>query len=128
MALACTVLSVHDGDTVQANCGGTRKTVRLAGIDAPELKEQYGKEARDALAAMVLHQQVQIRRIKRDRYRRDVSLIVVNGRDVSAAMVEGGNARGYDKYSIKSLYPLQADAKSARRGLWAHENPVPTWL
>ena len=106
VAITCTVYAVHDGDTIAANCNGSRVKVRLAGIDAPELKLQYGHESRDALRELVFQKQVEIRRIKRDRYRRDVSLVVVNGRDVSSAMVEGGHAWVYDQYPIKTLYPL----------------------
>lgn len=92
VAITCTVYAVHDGDTVTANCNGSRVKVRLAGIDASELKQRYGHESRDALRDLVFQKQVEIRRLKGDRYRRDISVIVVNGRDVSSTMVEGGHA------------------------------------
>lgn len=42
------VCKVHDGDTF-TTCQGQR--VRLFGIDAPELKQQYGYPARDTIKA-----------------------------------------------------------------------------
>jgi len=126
-AILCTAFSIHDGDTLTASCAGSRVKVRLAGIDAPELKQQYGREARQALADLVFQKQVTLTRSKRDKYGRSVASVSVNGRDVSAAMIEGGHAWVYDKYPIKSLYPLQREAKESKRGLWAHSTPVAPW-
>jgi endonuclease YncB( thermonuclease family) len=32
----CTVSGVSDGDTIQVNCAGTTRTVRISSINAPE--------------------------------------------------------------------------------------------
>lgn len=116
-----------DGDSVTANCGGSSLRIRLAGIDAPELKQQYGVESRSALQDLILQKAVQVTPIKRDRYRRDISRITIDEEDVSSAMIKGGHAWVYDKYPIKALYPWQAAAKSAKRGLWANPIPVAPW-
>lgn len=112
LALTCTVYSVHDGDTLSADCGGSRSKVRLAGIDAPELKQSYGRESRQALADLVFQRQVLIKRTKGDRYKRSVAVVSVDGRDVSSSMVAGGHAWVYDQYKIKALYPLQRESVS----------------
>jgi len=46
--LTGTVTSVHDGDTITLNTDSGAKKIRLAGIDAPEIKQPYGIASRDA--------------------------------------------------------------------------------
>jgi endonuclease YncB( thermonuclease family) len=47
------VLSVGDGDTLSVREGGSRRTIRLACIDAPEMPQSpYGAQAQAALQAM----------------------------------------------------------------------------
>lgn len=46
------VIAVHDGDTITLQNESGYKKIRLAGIDAPELKQPYGAESRAALRAV----------------------------------------------------------------------------
>lgn len=52
---AALVTEVVDGNTVRAEHRGTIETIELLGVDAPELDEPYGLEARDRLAELVAH-------------------------------------------------------------------------
>ena len=45
--------SVYDGDTFRVTDGQTETKIRLCGIDAPELEQQGGTEARDRLQQLV---------------------------------------------------------------------------
>lgn len=120
------VESVHDGDTLTL-AGGMR--VRLYGIDAPELDQPYGPAARDALAALVDGRVVRVIEHVTDRYGRQVSDVVRDGVDVNRHLIAAGAAWCYMRY----LPPgddcprIEAEARSARRGLWALPNPVPPW-
>jgi endonuclease YncB( thermonuclease family) len=49
----CIVTNVHDGDTFTARCADGLIRVRVASIDAPELKQAYGMESR-GLASRLL--------------------------------------------------------------------------
>lgn len=55
----CTVLDVYDGDTIRVDIDlgqdvwVRRRTVRLAGVAARELRDPGGGEARDHLAALL---------------------------------------------------------------------------
>ncbi|EAL3929264.1 thermonuclease, partial [Campylobacter upsaliensis] len=75
------VSRVIDGDTIEL-LAKTSKTnpynhitklkIRLYGIDAPELKQAYGKEAKEFLSALVLKQEVSLIIENKDKYDRFV--------------------------------------------------------
>ena len=54
---------VVDGDSiwVRPEAGGARVRLRLDGIDAPEVCQRFGPEARRALKAALLNQRVRVR-------------------------------------------------------------------
>ena len=63
-----------------------------------------------------------------DRYGRPVAQITSAGVDVNAAQVERGMAWVYTKYARDvRLREWGADARRAKRGLWAAPNPVAPW-
>ena len=50
----CTVSSVHDGDTIRAECNAEKLKVRLYCIDAPEMGQKpWGRESRDTLRELL---------------------------------------------------------------------------
>lgn len=65
------VLRVVDGDTIEiVDAGGIRTRVRLRRVNAPELSEPGGQEAKAKLAARLLNRRVHITPYARDRYGR----------------------------------------------------------
>ncbi len=110
-----------DGDTL--DIAGTH--VRLAGIDAPELRQtcerdgrlwRCGEAAREALDEALAAGPVSCRAEKRDKYRRPLGFCTVGGTDLSALMVQKGLAVAY---LGKAYQRDEAEARAARRGLWA---------
>jgi len=94
------VLAVHDGDTLSVReTNGVVQRIRVDGIDAPELRQRYGIEARDVLPALVLKRQVEVGVRGRDRYGRILARISIDGLDVSKALVERGLAWHVTVYS-----------------------------
>lgn len=94
-----TVIKVIDGDTVRVRTpdkGDT--TVRLAGIDAPELRQVGGAASRQMLTEMVLGKTVACESFKKDRYGRYVGKIEVEGKDIGLAMIRQGGAWHYKAY------------------------------
>ena len=119
---------VIDGDTVKAKLNGKRIKIRLANIDAPEKRQDYGKASKWALVGMVRGNQVKAELTKKDRYGRWIGTLFVDGKNLNSKMVNRGHAWVYTRYNQdKSLPALQKRAKKARRGLWAGENPIAPW-
>ena len=122
------VLRVVDGDTLVLASPNDGVRVRLAEIDAPEHDQPYGAAARDALVAMVSGRVLRMVATGHDCYHRVVARLYVGDTDVNATLVRQGYAWVYRRYAHDpTLYAAERDARDARRGLWAQENPVPPW-
>ncbi len=94
------VVKVVDGDTVHVlDAAKTRHKIRLAGIDAPERKQPFGRKSKDYLLGLVAGELVEVEWNKRDKYKRIVGKIIHDGRDVNLAMVRAGLAWWYRKYA-----------------------------
>lgn len=126
--LSCTIYSVHDGDTVSADCGGNRMKIRMVGIDAPELKQRYGRTSRQVLADHVFQRKVTLQTFSQDKYRRTIAEVFLNGESVNAWMVKGGHAWVYESRPRREWFPLQESAKAAEIGLWRDPRPVAPWI
>jgi micrococcal nuclease len=120
-----TVNHVSDGDTLWVrSADGTPVQVRIHGLDAPEICQAFGQEARDALAARVLHRKVKVAIRAQDAYQRSVGTVSLKGQDVGAWMVARGYAwsargRGGGPYAQE-----EAQARKARIGLWTAPTAV----
>jgi len=101
-ALASVVIaSCYDGDTCTTTTG---KRIRLACIDAPELRGKRAKPiaakaARDHLRGLVVGEGVGIRRITEDRYGRTVAELFLEQTNVQEVMVASGHAEIYGRYA-----------------------------
>lgn len=121
------VTHVTDGDSiwVRADSGGAPHEVRLQGIDAPEICQAGGPEARDALAAVALHRTVIVSTRARDRYERTVARVYVGSTDLGAWMVARGQAWSDGYRGRGGPYARRQDAAmAARLGLWADAAPL----
>ena len=103
--------------------------VRLAEIDAPERRQAYGLRAKQALSDLVFQLIVTVRESAPDtRWGRVVGTLKVDGRDVNQVMVAAGMAWVYRKYVVRwVLLDVEAEARAARRGLWADAQAEPPW-
>lgn len=125
-ALSGKVVSVHDGDTITILAGKEQVKIRLFGIDAPELKQPYGKKSKQFLSNLIAGQIVEVKENGNDRYGRTIGTISLNGEDINAQMVESGYAWAYRRFS-KKYAPQESEAKFEKRGLW-RDNPIPPWI
>ena len=100
--------SCYDGDTCRTSSG---ERIRLACIDAPELRGKMadpvrGKAARDYLRSLVTKRIVGIRRINTDRYGRTVAELFVDEDNVQQLLVAAGHAEIYKKYANQCSWAL----------------------
>jgi micrococcal nuclease len=122
------VVRVRDGDSLDVSSGRKTLTVRLEGIDAPEMSQPFGREARDHLRVLSFNRTVEIRGTETDQYGRTIARVFVGGRDLSHEMLRSGLAWHFRQYSHDSrLAALEAEARNARRGLWRDARPEPPW-
>jgi endonuclease YncB( thermonuclease family) len=103
-----TIIRCHDGDTCKITIPslpelfGDRLSLRIAGIDTPEMKGKCEQERILALQAKVFlthhleqAQNIEIELIARDKYR-VLALIVANGMDLADEVIKAGLAYAYD--------------------------------
>lgn len=122
------VVSIQDGDTLTVLVAGRPVKVRLAGIDAPEREQPFGEKSRQSLSSLAFNRTVSVAVQKMDDYGRTIGVVTVAGSNVEAEQVRRGLAWVYRQYSHDAqLLALEAEARAARRGLWADANPTPPW-
>ena len=116
------VTYVVDGDTVRVrpSDGGKPISIRIDGIDAPEICQPGGTVARDALKRRVLGQRVMVQGKVRDVYGRQVARIVLDDQDQGEWLVTQGLAWSYRYRNNAGPYALQQGrAEAARLGMFA---------
>jgi micrococcal nuclease len=129
------VTRVIDGDTIRVISYGTKTTVRLVGIDAPEvanskntLDQPFSEAATKHLAGLVLNKAVEIKSYGPDRYGRTLAEVVVDNRNINIEMLKAGYAEVCREDSLveildtKDYWKAEEEARAAKRGMWSQEN------
>jgi len=131
-----TVSRVLDGDTIEiSTVCNTVSRIRMIGIDAPEIKQTYGIESRDALAALIMGKVVRVETAVNDLYGRSLGLVYIDDADVNLYQLMSGNAWYYVQGKRYLTHPARnayedavKQAKAAKNGLWADPFPVAPWV
>jgi len=116
------VTEVIDGDTFRTQNG---ETIRLLGINTPEMGNPGADIAKDFLLLLILDENVRLEKdiTDKDDYGRLLRYVYVNGNFINAELVRMGHAetRFYppDTLYRKELEGLEKIAVRNRRGLWA---------
>ena len=125
------VTRVLDGDTIKVRGASGEMTIRLVGIDAPELSHKkieagqpFGQQATKHLAGLVLNKTVDIKEYGHDRYGRILGVVSLSGKSINLEMVEAGFAEVYrgDPAPGQDLAPYwkaEEKAKAVKRGMWS---------
>lgn len=96
---------VHDGDSIRATIDGESEPIRLLGIDTPEigdkarcsLEQQLAVAARDRLRELIeAAEDRQLCPAGRDKYRRVLATVLLDGEDVAAVLIAEGHGRPYE--------------------------------
>ena len=128
------VLSVIDGDTIIVEMDGVNETVRLLGIDTPEVDPQYnpiecyGREATNATKEKLLNQTITLEtdpsQGRRDKFDRILAYIFLpDGTNINLFLIAEGFAK---EYTYNKPYTYQAEFRTAEKdaqinekGLWS---------
>nr|XP_043615455.1 staphylococcal-like nuclease CAN2 [Erigeron canadensis] len=102
--------------------------IRLRGIDAPENKQPYGKEAKDELVKILDGNCLKILVFDEDQYGRFVGDVYCNNIFVQKLMLKRGLAWHYTDYDKRpKLAQWEKYARAKGIGLWASPNPEKPW-
>ena len=126
---AARVVTVHEGDRLTIHHDGQKETMYLKDIDCPELKQSYGKQAKQVVAAFVGNRDIVVRGLTRDkRGRTSAEILLPNGHNLGHELVKEGLAWSQRAGSSHpSLVDLEELARAEHKGLWSEPNPVPPW-
>lgn len=147
LAIEVPVLEVFDGDGFRTKIALCQLTgnpkhhtekeaiIRCAFIDAPELEQRGGCEARQFLTALIGGRKVWLDiRMKIDtgksvdQYGRIVAVPYLDDRNIEIEMVVNGWAWVIEKYGPDEIYFEALEvAQRNKRGIWAYEDNVHPW-
>ena len=138
------VIHVADGDTLTVvDDQHHSHKIRLAGIDAPERGQPFGRRSAEALIRLTTNRFVTVDGGKTDRYQRRVGIVRIAppdcvscapSIDVGLALISAGLAWHYRSYereqntADRDYYrSAEAGARARQDGLWADAAPTPPW-
>jgi len=129
------VIAVADGDTLTLLAADKLQyRITLAGIDAPELAQDFGQKSKASLSALALDQHGAAYCRAGDQYLRATCVVSIGGKDLGLAQVSAGMAWWYRPHAGEQAAQEQADyeqaefnAKIRRLGFWSSKNPMPPW-
>lgn len=120
------VISISDGDTITILKDSRQQIkVRLASIDAPEMGQPFGTQAKKFTSKLIFGKQVLIKDEGSDQYNRVLGTVYLGSQNINKAIVYNGYAWAYRRYIKDTSYiSLEEDAKLHRRGLWSDKNAI----
>ena len=128
------VIHIVDGDTFDATDGQITFRVRIAGMDAPEHDQRFGRWATSEAIKLLEGKEIVIQPVGRglDRYNRILGQVFESGKDVSLVMIQKGLAFYYrprcrDYPQDKQLYnydpqqyvDAELKAHTTHTGIWS---------
>jgi micrococcal nuclease len=125
------VYRVIDGDTFIVKHGSIKITIRLVGIDAPELSnnkrkdgQPFSRQSTQHLAGLVSNKTVDVKSYGADRNGRTLGeVFLLDGKNVNIEMIQAGLAEVYRGIPASGLdmelyWTAEEEARKAGRGMW----------
>ena len=124
------VSRVIDGDTIEVMKGAVKLTVRLVGIDAPEVSHKkhepgqpFSQQSTKYLAKIALNRSADVKSYGADRYGRVLGEVFVDGNNVNLEMVRAGLAEVYrgtpaQGQDLGQYWKAEEEARKAGKGMW----------
>lgn len=124
------VVALHDGDTFTIlDNDKIQYKIRMDGIDAPELGQDYSKASKKFLSDLIYMQTVKITYRKKDKYGRYIATVLLDNENINLKMIANGMAWHYTKYNKDATYiDAEKYAKAQKKGLWSLNGAIAPWL
>ncbi len=120
------VVGVNDGDTIVVLTDSNQQyKVRLANIDAPEMGQPFGKEAKKVLSDFIFNKPIYVQEHGKDKYGRIIGTVLKGNDNVNRLMVRYGYAWAYRQYlNDNSILNLESYAQQKKIGLWKNAENI----
>ncbi|NEQ32291.1 MAG: thermonuclease family protein [Leptolyngbya sp. SIO4C5] len=124
---------IKDGDTLVGSHAEQTESIRLYGIDCPELAQQpYGEKARRRLQQLLKpYKEIEVIEVDRDRHGRLVGEVWVADGCINTQLLCEGYAVAYrkhlrDEYRLRYL-ASEAIARRSKLNFWRQVRPQMPW-
>lgn len=114
------LVACHDGDTCRFARDKQILKVRFSGMDAPEIDQPFGAEAREGLVEILSSGPVTLK-CDGQHHSRLTCVVFVAGRDVQREMIRAGLAFDFPQHSGGVYKEDQEYAKKNKLGMWSQE-------
>jgi micrococcal nuclease len=127
------LIAVHQGDTFTIKSISSDEKlykVRLLGIDTPELKQPFGRKAKEFTEAQIIDLEVRVEYSSIDFYGRLIgSVRLPEGKVLNDELVRKGLAWHYRVNPLRNTFleRLQYEAWEKKLGFWIDPSPIPPW-
>ncbi len=123
------VVKVFDGDTVKVTGLDLTFTIRMAGIDSPEIgydgrpSQPYCRRAKNYLEGLLSGKKVEIKSHGTGGYNRQLGEVFLDGVNINLEMIKAGLAEVYQGrlpkgLDAKAYNDAQTKARKNRKGMW----------
>lgn len=128
--LEAEVIGIVDGNTLTIKFkDDDAYDVQLAGVDAPELIQEYGEQARQFLLKKALNKKVKVQLQGKDRWGNRLAVVWMKGEvDLRVELLKEGFAWTAERNPIPELENVRIEAQNNRKGLWQSTEPTPPWI
>jgi endonuclease YncB( thermonuclease family) len=121
--------AIEDGDSVIVKDDLRDLRIHLDGVDAPELVQPHGMEARALLIKLAAGQVVTVRVTSRAPANQEsFARLEFKGSDLSVMLLRRGMGWYCGRHTQDAeLVGAEKAAREAKRGLWSASNPIRPW-
>lgn len=123
------VINVLDGNTLEVlDENDETYTFQLSEVDAPELGQELGEEAKAFTEELTLKKKVIVERTGKDWLGNKLAIIKLkNGKSLDEELLKAGLGWASKKASAQSA-SLQSAAEQNKIGIWSATEPTPPWI
>ncbi|WP_333819062.1 thermonuclease family protein [Ohtaekwangia sp.] len=123
------VTAVIDGNTLEVTADNNEiHKVMLAGIDCPEITQEFGEQARQYLEKLTLNKKVTVNFTGKDRWGNYLGIVLIKGSvDPRVDLLKEGLAWTAERNPDPEFEAHRARAQEKGKGLWKDNNPTPPW-